>query len=146
MAALTLEQKLELGASDLRFLLTNYGIQDANQGALFEAGVDTMAKFAAFVTTVLVPHWDAKGHLSVKKGSSSVAISTGPEQLRLRLTVMYNALAMIKLKHPGRNELTDFNADLIEKYKDYLLGDYVCGLRSAEAAGSMIPPWTLVSR
>ena len=50
MAALTLEQKLELGASDLRFLLTNHGIQDAHQGALFEAGVDTMAKFAAFVT------------------------------------------------------------------------------------------------
>ena len=262
MAALTLEQKLELGASDLRFLLTNHGIQDAHQGALFEAGVDTMAKFAAFVTTaadlvevlkkefsldpatslanraqvasytvawqsaqartkqqaeveatsetrewakpipvsdyiarrqrfakafgepedkhipakeyiekklaeleagefraetlgevlsrdevdpdVLVPHWNAKGHLSVKKGSSSVAMPTGPEQLRLRLTVMYNALAMIKLKHPGRNELTDINADLIEKYKDYLLGDYVCGLRSAEAAGSMIPPWTLV--
>ena len=83
---------------------------------------------------VLVPHWDAKGHLSVKKGSSSVAMPTGPEQLRLRLTVMYNALAMIKLKHPGRNELTD-----IEKYKDY-----VYGLRSAKAAGSMIPPWRLV--
>ena len=46
-----LEQKLELGASDLRFLLTNHGIQDAHQGALFEASVDTMAKFAAFVTT-----------------------------------------------------------------------------------------------
>ena len=260
--ALTLEQKLELGASDLRFLLTNHGIKDTHQGSLFEAGVDTMAKFAAFVTTaadladvlkkefsldaaaslanraqvasytvawqsaqartkqqaeveatnetrewakpipvsdyiamrqrfakafgepedkhipakeyiekklaeletgefraetlgeilsrdevdpdVLVPHWDAKGHLSVKRGSSSVALPTGPEQLRLRLTVMYNALAMIKLKHPGRNELADISADLFEKYKDYLLGDYVYGLRSAEAAGAMIPPWTLV--
>ena len=40
-----------VGASGLRFLLTNHGIQDAHQGALFEAGVDTMAKFAAFVTT-----------------------------------------------------------------------------------------------
>ena len=68
---------------------------------------------------VLVPHWDAKGHLSVKKGSSYVALPTGPEQLRLRLTVMYNALAMIKLKHPGRNELADISADLFEKYKDY---------------------------
>ena len=95
---------------------------------------------------VLVPHWtwDAKGHLSLKKGSSYVALPTGPEQLRLRLTVMYNALAMIKLKHPGRNELADISADLFEKYKDYLLGDYVYGLRSAESAGSMIPPWTLV--
>ena len=51
MAVLTLEQKLDLGASDVRFLLTDHGIKDARQGALFEAGVDTMAKFAAFVTT-----------------------------------------------------------------------------------------------
>ena len=51
MAVLTLERKLDLGASDLRFLLTNHGIKDDHQGALFEAGVDTMAKFAAFVTT-----------------------------------------------------------------------------------------------
>ena len=51
MAVLTLEQKLDLGASDLRFLLTNHGVKDDHQGALFEAGVDTMAKFAAFVTT-----------------------------------------------------------------------------------------------
>ena len=29
-------------------------------------------------------------------------------------------------------------------HKDYLLGDYVYGLRSADTAGSMIPPWTLV--
>ena len=87
---------------------------------------------------VLVPH------LSVKKGSSYVALPTGPEQLRLRLTVMYNALAMIKLKRPGRNELADISADLFKKYKDYLLGDYVYGLRSAEAAGAMIPPWTPV--
>ena len=58
------------------------------------------------------------GHLSVKKVSSSVAMPTGPEQLRLRLTVMYNALAMMA----GRADLE---------------------LRSAEA-GAMIRPWTLV--
>ena len=46
-----LAEKLTLGASDLRFLLTNHGIKDDRQGALFHAGVDTMAKFAAFVTT-----------------------------------------------------------------------------------------------
>ena len=49
--ALTLQQKLDLGASNLRFLLTNHGIKDDHQGALFHEGVDTMAKFAAFVTT-----------------------------------------------------------------------------------------------
>ena len=210
MAVLTLEQKLDLGASDLRFLLTNHGIKDDHQGALFEAGVDTVAKFAAFVTTAAdlvevlkkefsldpatslanraqvasytvawqsaqartkqqaeveatsetrewakpIPTSDyiamrqrfakafgepedrripakeyiekklaeLEAHLSVKKGSSSVAMPTGPEQLRLRLTVMCNALAMIKLKHPGRNEFTDINADLIEKYKDFFSG------------------------
>ena len=61
----------------------------------------------------------------MKKGSSYVALPTDPEQLRL------HALAMIKLKHPGRNELANISADLFEKYKDYLLEDYVYGLRSA---------------
>ena len=42
MAEPSLAQKLELGASDLRFLLTNHGIKDDHQGALFYAGVDTM--------------------------------------------------------------------------------------------------------
>ena len=51
MAEPPLAEKLTLGASDLRFLLTNHGIKDDRQGALFYARVDTMAKFAAFVTT-----------------------------------------------------------------------------------------------
>eukprot|EP00439_Symbiodinium_sp_Y106_P066136 s2359_g10.t1 len=58
---------------------------------------------------------------------------SGPEQLRLRLTVMQNALLMIGLQHPRG-----------EKYKDYLLGDYCYGLRSNETSGSLAPPWTLV--
>ena len=37
---------------------------------------------------VLLPVWDSKGHISTQKGSSSVAVPSGPEQLRLRLTVM----------------------------------------------------------
>ena len=44
----------------------------------------------------MIPTWDSKGHITVKKASSTVSMSTGPEQLRRRLTVMYNALAMIK--------------------------------------------------
>ena len=55
---------------------------------------------------VLVPHWDAKGHLSVKKGSSSVAMPTGPEQLRLRLTVItwpldHQSLENLEPKRPN---------------------------------------------
>ena len=39
---------------------------------------------------VLVPIFDSKGSLSVKKGSTTVAMPTGPEQLRWRLSVMQN--------------------------------------------------------
>ena len=43
----------------------------------------------------LLPVWDAKGTLSIKKGGSKAAMPSGPEQLRLRLTVLQNALIMI---------------------------------------------------
>ena len=48
---LTDEEKLELGSSDLKFLLTTREIKAASQGTLFEAGVNTLAKFAAFVAS-----------------------------------------------------------------------------------------------
>ena len=93
---------------------------------------------------VLLPVWDSKGHISVKKGSSTVAMPSGPEQLRLRLTVMCNAIRMLKLKHTQPHEIKDVDADLFETYKEYLLGDYCYGLRTAESAGATTPPWTLV--
>ena len=74
----------------------------------------------------LMPVWDAKGHITVKRGNTTVAMPTGPEQLRMRLTVMANALIMMKRKHTARNELKDITPAFFEKYKD------------------MIPPWTLV--
>ena len=52
----------------------------------------------------LLPHWDAKGTLSIKKGRSKTAMPSGPEQLRLRLTVLQNARIMIQLRHPNRQE------------------------------------------
>ena len=92
----------------------------------------------------LVPQWDSKGTIVLKKASSKGALPANPEQLRLRLTVMANALLMVQLHHPGRVELADTNQQLFEKYKDYLFGDYCYGLRSNEASGSLAPPWTLV--
>ncbi|CAE7794108.1 unnamed protein product [Symbiodinium sp. CCMP2456] len=93
----------------------------------------------------LMPDWDAKGTLStLKKGGSKTAMPSGPEQLRLRLTVLQNALIMIQLRQLGREELKDVNMALFEKYKEYLLGDYCYGLRSSEDSGSLVPPWTLV--
>ena len=92
----------------------------------------------------MIPQWDSKGHITIKKASSTVSMPTGPEQLRHRLTVMFNALAMIKLRRTNRVEISDVTSDVFDKYKDYLLGDYVYGLRSGEGQGGSIPPWTLV--
>ena len=87
---------------------------------------------------------DAKGHITVKRGNTTVAMPTGPEQLRIRLTVTANALIMMKMKHTARNELKDITPAFFEKYKDYLRGDYVYGLRASDDYGGMMPPWTLV--
>ena len=95
---------------------------------------------------VLVPIFDAKGSLSVKKGTSSVPLPTGPEQLRRRLSVMQNCLIMLAIKHVNREELQDITKALFERYKDYLLGEYVWGLSSTDLNGQQIqtPPWSLV--
>ena len=93
---------------------------------------------------VLVPQWDSKGTVVLKKASSKGAMPSGPEQLRLRLTIMQNALLMIGLHHPGRAEIKDIDFQLFERYKDYLLGEFCYGLRTNEASGSLVPPWTLV--
>ena len=95
---------------------------------------------------VLVPIFDSKGSLSVKKGSSQVPMPTGPEQLRRRLSVMQNCLMMLALKHVNREEIQDVSKDVFDKYKDYLLGDYVWGLSSTDLQGQQIqtPPWSLV--
>ena len=76
----------------------------------------------------MIPVFDAKGSLSVKKGASTIPLPTGPEQLRRRLSVMVNAILMLAIKHPNREEIQDVTRDLFERYKDYVLGDYVWGL------------------
>ena len=48
------------------------------------------------------------------------------------------------LKHPDRPELKGIDKDLFDRHKDYILGEYVYGLRSSEDSGSHAPPWTLV--
>ena len=95
---------------------------------------------------VLVPIFDSKGSLSVKKGSTTVAMPTGPEQLRRRLSVMQNCMMMLALKHVNREEIQDITKDLFDRYKDYMLGDYVWGLSSTDLNGQQVqtPPWSLV--
>lgn len=95
---------------------------------------------------VLVPVFDAKGSLTVKKGASTVPLPTGPEQLRRRLTVMQNCLMMLAMKHANHEELQDIKKDTFDRDKDYLLGDYVWGLSSTDLQGQQIqtPPWSLI--
>ena len=95
---------------------------------------------------VMVPLLDSRGNFSVKRGSSTVALPTGPEQLRRRLSVMQNALLMMRLKYTAREEIADVEKDVFDKYKDYLLGDFCWGLASTDLHGNQIhtPPWSLV--
>ena len=95
---------------------------------------------------VMIPVFDAKGSLTVRKGTTTIPLPTGPEQLRRRLSVMVNAILMLAIKHPNREEIQDVTKDLFERYKDYVLGDYVWGLSSTDLHGNQIqtPPWTLV--
>eukprot|EP00435_Cladocopium_sp_Y103_P056842 s1981_g19.t1 len=72
---------------------------------------------------VLMPIFDSKGSLTVKKGSTTVAMPSGPEQLRRRLSVMQNCLMMLALKHVNREEIQDVSKEVFDKYKDYILGD-----------------------
>ena len=59
---------------------------------------------------------------------------------------MLTGLLMLALKHTNREEIQDLSRDLFERYKDYLLGDYVWGLSSTDLQGNQIqsPPWSPV--
>eukprot|EP00439_Symbiodinium_sp_Y106_P009920 s15183_g1.t1 len=65
----------------------------------------------------LQTHWDAKGTISIRRGGSKTAMPSGPEQLRLRLTVLQNALIMIQLRHPGREELKDVRDSYLDRIR-----------------------------
>ncbi|CAK9111088.1 unnamed protein product [Durusdinium trenchii] len=94
----------------------------------------------------VVPIWDSKGRLAMKKGSTKVQEPANAEELRKRLTVWKNAMVMISLEHSNRHELQGAWEETVEQYKDYLLGDYVYGLSAKDAEGQTFaaPPWKLV--
>ena len=51
MEAADLLESLAIGSSDIRFLLCSNKVEELSQAKLFENGMDTLAKFAAFVTS-----------------------------------------------------------------------------------------------
>ena len=44
-------ESLAMGSWDLRFLLSSHNVDELSLSKLFENGIDTLAKFAAFVTS-----------------------------------------------------------------------------------------------
>ncbi|CAK8991364.1 unnamed protein product [Durusdinium trenchii] len=94
----------------------------------------------------VVPIWDSKGRLAMRKASTKVQEPANAEELRRRLTIWKNAMVMISLKHSNRHELQGAWEETVEQYKDYLLGDYVYGLSAKDAEGQTFaaPPWKLV--
>ena len=59
---------------------------------------------------------------------------------------MRNVYLMLKLKFPGRSDLQDLTPELFERYKEYLLGDYVHNLQARDSSDNVVhtPPWQLV--
>eukprot|EP00435_Cladocopium_sp_Y103_P046025 s1206_g13.t1 len=94
----------------------------------------------------MVPQWDSRGNLTVRKGASRIRDPENPEGLRARLTVMKNAYQMVALKHTNRPELQGEYVRVFEQYKEYLLGEHVFGLHARDAEGLTIaaPPFRLV--
>ena len=80
----------------------------------------------------VIPIWDAKGQLAMRRGSTKVAEPTNAEELRRRLTVL---MVMVSLKHSSRQELQGSWDEAIEQYKDYLLREFVYGLAAKDSEG-----------
>ena len=59
---------------------------------------------------------------------------------------MLHAIMMLALKHSSREEIQDVDRDLFERYKDYILGEYVWGLSSTDMQGNQVqtPSWSLI--
>ena len=123
-------------------------LQELEQGELRAENLTEVVSRDEVDPDVMIPLLDSRGNFSIKKGSSTVALPTGPEQLRKRLSVMQNALLMLKLKYTGRDELADVEKEGFERYKDYLLGDFCWGLSSTDLHGHTVqtPPWSLPVR
>ena len=94
----------------------------------------------------LIPQFDSKGNLSVRRGTTRTKEPENPESLRVKLTVMRNAYMMIALKHTNRPELQGDYMRVFEEFKDYLLGEHVYGLNARDAEGYTVaaPPFKLV--
>lgn len=109
-----------------------------------EALSEVVSKDEVDVDT-LVPVFTSKG-MSLRKGTSKVAEPSNAEEFRRRLSIMCNAMILVSLKHTNRAELQGEWVKTFDQYKDYILGEFVYGLRAKDSDGNVIssPPWNLI--
>lgn len=94
----------------------------------------------------LIPIWDARGKISMKRSITKVQEPGNAEELRRRLTIMRNAMVVVALRHTNRTELQGEYEKVFEDYKNYILGEFVYGLVARDEEGHTFasPPWSLV--
>ena len=69
-----------------------------------------------------MPVWDAKGNIIAKRGATIAREPQIAKSLRRRLILVRNCWMMIAVKHTRRPELEGDYLDVVEQYKDYILG------------------------
>ena len=90
--------------------------------------------------------WDAAGELKAVKVSSTVPFPNTPEELRKRIVLLGTAWQFVAFQHTHREYLKELSPQIFQEYLDYLLGEFVWGLRAKDGRGNTFgaPPWNLV--
>ena len=86
------------------------------------------------------------GALKVKKGNVQVPLPKDAEELRQRLRLMAHVFVMCALRYPHVASLKGIAPSHFYNYADFLLGDFVLGLRAKDASGHCVsaPSFELV--
>ena len=94
----------------------------------------------------LMPVWDRTGNMTIKRSGTTVPLPTSPEALRRRITILGYAHIMVAMKHTNQTALAGLDPGFFDKYKSYLLGDFVLNLTAKNDRGEVIisPPWHLI--
>ena len=81
------------------------------------------------------------GTIKVKKGAVQNSRPSGPEELRVRLDLVANAILMCAFRYPNKAAFQRITPNIFSRYANHLLGEHVFGLRAKDDKGrSMAQP------
>ena len=81
------------------------------------------------------------GAIKVKKGAVQNSRPSGPEELRVRLDLVANAILMCAFRYPNKVAFQRITPNIFSRYANHLLGEHVFGLRAKDEKGrSMAQP------